>query len=121
MRAALRESHSISSAPRALRFSLLVAAAGGVLSLLGSLDLVIALAGLSLLVIGTVISAPFAEHRAVVVTRWWQILSGGTLAVMAGVLLGLAAPGVGGVICVIGGAAALSAAVLALPRSASTA
>ncbi len=71
---------------------------------------------MALLVVGTVISAPFADQHALVVNRWWQILSGGTVAVMVGLVLGLAAPGVGGVISVIGGAAALSAAVLAFPR-----
>jgi hypothetical protein len=105
----------LSSTSEALqRASLILAAAGAALVLLGVGGTAAALAGLAAIVAGTVLAAPYAERPAAF-DGWWMMLAAGAAAVLAGVPLELVAETPGGLLTALGGILVAVAVALGLP------
>lgn len=92
-----------------------IAAAGAVLALMGPFSDVVAGAGVGILILGVVLSAPAGRYPGPALVDWWSVLALGALAVLAGFALGfwLAAPG--GLLLTAGAIACLVAVFLGTP------
>lgn len=103
-------------APAAVIGMWMVVAGGvlGALSPLGTLPLVV---GVSLLVLGAVLSAPDAGRRGQVIGPWWSVLAITGLVALIGAGLELPAPGLGRLLVVPASVVALVTAGLTLPMS----
>jgi hypothetical protein len=110
-----RPTSSISSPPRALLAGLALAAAGAALILVGLLGTPGDVTGLSAMVAGTVLAAPFSERSGASVRGWWNLLAAGTLIALAGAPVGLAVESLGGLLTVLGGVLAAIAVALGYP------
>lgn len=106
---------SISSPASAGFAGQLTAAAGAVLALLGTFGAGFEYAGVALLAIGTVISAPDAGTPGPFLEEWWTILAAGTLACLVGVVLALLVSVVGAVVLSLGAIVALVSVGLGAP------
>jgi hypothetical protein len=104
-----------SSRPRPLIAALLLAAAGTALVLIGLLETVGDVIGLSAIVAGTVLAAPYAELPGSSVSGWWTMLAAGALIALAGAAVGLAVESVGGLLTVLGGTLVAIAIALGYP------
>jgi hypothetical protein len=93
----------------------LIAAAGAVLVLLGSFGPGFEYAGVAGLIVGVVISAPDAGEPGPHLNQWWTVLASGSLACLAGVVIGLLLPVVGAVVLSVGAIVALVAVALGAP------
>jgi len=96
-------------------FGQLTAGAGAALALLSPIWLPLAGAGLALLVLGTVLSAPSARQSGPYLEEWWTALAVCSLICLIGFGLELVLPVVGGVLLTIGGVAALIVVALGTP------
>jgi hypothetical protein len=102
------------SEPR-LRASLLIAGAGAILTLIDVAGLAGSLAGLGLIVLGTLLVAPAARLGGRGELRWWRLLAAGTTLAAIGIPLGLALETVGGLLTAAGGALVVVGAALGFP------
>lgn len=93
----------------------LIAGTGAVVALLGSFGSGFEYAGAALLVLGVVISAPDAGTPGPHLSEWWTVLAVGSLAALAGVVVGLVLPVIGAVILSAGAIAGLIAVCLGAP------
>ena len=110
-----RSPSTSSAAPRALLVGLLAAGVGAVLVLLDLLGVVATVAGLGAIVLGTILTAPYAERPGAALRSWWTMLALGALVALLGAALELAVQALGGLLAVLGGAAVLAAAFLGYP------
>ncbi|MBK5109793.1 MAG: hypothetical protein JJE10_00330 [Thermoleophilia bacterium] len=107
---------SSTSAPVAVGFAgQLIAGAGAVLVLLASFGPGFEYAGVAVLVLGVVVSAPDAGAPGPHLSDWWTVLALGSLACLIGVVLGLLLPVPGAIILSAGAIAALVAVGLGSP------
>jgi hypothetical protein len=110
-----RRSSSISREPAALVVALTLSGAGAALLLIGVLETAGDVAGLIAIVLGTVLSAPYAEHRGATISGWWNMLAAGGLLALAGAPLTLAVESLGGLFTVLGGVLVAIAVGLGFP------
>jgi len=96
-------------------FGQLTAGAGALLALLSPIWLPLAGAGVALLVLGVILSAPSARNRGPYLEEWWTALALCSLLCLVGFGLELVLPVVGGVLLTLGGVAALIAVALGTP------
>lgn len=102
--------------PRArLRAALLIAGIGAVVILVDLLGSAGALAGLGLILLGTLLSAPAAPGPGRGDVNWWALLAAGAALALVGVPLELALETPGGLLAGIGGALVVIAVALGLP------
>ena len=94
---------------------LALAAAGAALVLVGLLGTPGDVAGLTAMVAGTVLAAPYSEHPGASVKGWWTVLAAGTLIALAGAPVGLAVESLGGLMTVLGGVLVAIAVALGYP------
>jgi hypothetical protein len=93
----------------------LIAGFGALSVLLSPIWLPLAAAGLSLMLLGVVVSAPEARNSGPYLEQWWTALGIATLVCIAGFVLELVVPVAGGVLLTAGGVAALLAVGLGTP------
>jgi hypothetical protein len=98
-----------------LRASLLLAAAGGIVLLVGLLGTAGDFSGLGAIALGTAVSALDAPGRGRASANWWGLLAAGCLLTAVGVPLELVAETLGGLLAGIGASLAVIAAALGLP------
>jgi hypothetical protein len=110
-----RPSNSISSPPRALLAGLALAAAGAALVLIGLLGTPGDVAGLTAMIAGTVLAAPYSDQPGASLRGWWTVLAAGTLIALAGAPIGLAVESLGGLLTVLGGVLVAIAVALGCP------
>ena len=110
-----RPTSSISRAPRALLAGLALAAAGTALVLVGLLGTAGDVAGLTAMIAGTVLAAPYSERPSASLRGWWMLLAAGTLIALVGVPVGLAVESLGGLLTVLGGVLVAIAVALGYP------
>lgn len=96
-------------------FGQLTCGAGAMLALLSPIWLPLAGAGLALLVLGVILSAPSARDRGPYMEQWWNAIALSSLVCLAGVGLELLLPVVGGILLTAGGVAVLVAVALGTP------
>lgn len=101
---------STHAAGTSLRLPLGAAILGALLILVSIFGTVVAIIGLGLIVLGTVLSAPAAPARG-----WWGLLAVGTALSIAGALISLGAETLGGLLAVVGGVLVLVGASLGFP------
>jgi hypothetical protein len=92
---------------------LLIAGTGAVLLLVGLFGDAGAFAGMGGIVAGTALSARSAPRSGGGETNWWALLALGAALALVGVLVGLVAEGLGGVVAAAGAAVAVVAVALA--------
>jgi hypothetical protein len=92
-----------------------IAGTGAVLCLLSPLGFGLSAAGAGLLLLGTVVSAPYARLRGPFVEEWWIPLGLTALLCLAGIALGFLLPVVGRVLLTAGGVGALVLLALSTP------
>jgi hypothetical protein len=92
-----------------------VAGFGSLLVLLSPIWLPLAGAGVVLMLLGVVVSAPEARNSGPYLEQWWTALGVAALVCLVGFVLELAVPVVGGVLLVIGGVATLLVVGLGTP------
>ena len=114
---ALRRSSSISSEP-ALLVALALSGVGAALLLIGVLDTPGDVAGLILIILGTVLAAPYADRPGATIGNWWSMLAAGALLALAGVPLALLVESLGGLFTVLGGVLVAIAVGLGFPARA---
>ena len=93
-----------------LRIPLGMAILGSLMILVAIFGTVVAVIGLAMVVLGTVLSAPAAPARG-----WWGLLAAGAALSIAGALVSLGAEAIGGLLAVAGGVLALVGASLGFP------
>jgi hypothetical protein len=98
-----------------LRAVLLIAGLGAVAVLVGLLGTAGAFAGVGLMLLGTLLSAPTAPRPGRGEVNWWALLAAGTALALAGVPLGLALETPGGLLAGLGGVLVVVAVALGLP------
>lgn len=91
------------------------AAAGAALALLGPFSAIVSGAGIALLIVGVVLSAPAGRFPGPVMSEWWSVLAFAALAVLCGFGLGFWLSGLGGVVLTAGAVAALTAVFFGTP------
>ena len=96
-------------------FGQLTVGAGAVLALLSPIWFPLAGAGLALMILGVILSAPSARSRGPYLEEWWTALAICSLVCLAGFGLELVVPVVGGVLLTLGGVAAVIAVGLGTP------
>ena len=102
--------------PRArLRTALLIAGLGAVAVLVDLLGTAGAFAGVGLMALGTLLSAPAAPSPGRVDVNWWALLAVGSALALVGVPLGLALETPGGLLAGLGGALVVVAVALGVP------
>jgi hypothetical protein len=102
--------------PRArLRVALLIAGLGAVLVLVDLFGTPGALAGVGLMALGTVLSAPGAPTPGRGEVNWWALLAAGAALALIGVPLGLALETPGGLLAGLGGVLDVISVALGLP------
>lgn len=87
---------------RALRLSLLLAAAGALVVLLRLFGEIVSLAGVVAILAGTVLSAPYAPPPGEPGRGWWTMLASGAAITLVGALVALLANTPGGLLAVLG-------------------
>lgn len=92
-----------------------MAGAGSVLALLSPIWLPLAAVGVSLMLLGAIISAPEARNSGPYLEQWWTALGVAALLCLVGLGLELVVPVAGGMLIAIGGVAALFAVGLGTP------
>jgi hypothetical protein len=93
----------------------LIAAAGAALALLSPIGLVLAAVGVALMLLGTVVAAPYASSRGPLVEEWWTPLALASLLCLVGFSAEIFLPFIGGVLLTVGGVAALVVVGLSTP------
>ena len=72
-------------------------------------------AGLTAMVAGTILVAPYSDRPGATIEGWWTALAAGTLIALAGAAVGLAVESLGGLLTVLGGVLAAVAVALGFP------
>ena len=90
-----------------LQALLLIGGIGAALALIQLLGVAGGLAGVGLLVICTVMTAPAAPDPDAEGINWWALIAGGTALALIGVPLGLALEAPGGLLTALGGGLAM--------------
>jgi hypothetical protein len=98
-----RPSTSTSRQPTTLTVALAIAAVGAVLLLIDVFGTAGQVAGITAVILGTVLAAPYSERPGAPVASWWTMLAAGALIALAGALIGLAVESLGGLLTVLGG------------------
>lgn len=98
-----------------LQALLAIAAIGAALALVQLLGVAGELAGVGLLVVCTILTAPAAPEPGSRGVNWWALLAGGTALALVGVPLGLALEAPGGLLTAIGGGMAIVGVVFGMP------
>ncbi|MGK2954681.1 MAG: hypothetical protein ACSLFI_03290 [Solirubrobacterales bacterium] len=93
----------------------LIAGAGAVLCLLGAFGIAFAAVGVTLVIVGVVVSAPFASFAGPFIVEWWTALAICALVCLTGFALGFLATALGGVVLAVGAIAALVVVALGSP------
>ena len=93
----------------------LTAGVGATLALLSPIWFPLAGAGMLLLVLGVIVSAPSARDRGPYMEQWWNAIAFASLVCLAGFGLGLIVPVVGRVLLTVGGVLVLIVVALASP------
>lgn len=93
----------------------LFAGIGALAVLLSPFGLPLAGAGVALMLLGVVISAPEAGNGGPYLEQWWTPMSLASLVCLVGFALELVIPAVGGLLLTVGGVAALLAVGLGMP------
>jgi hypothetical protein len=113
-------SSSTSDSPVVLKVALALGGAGAVVVLLPLLGDGAAIGGLVAVIAGTVLAAPYAERRGVLIGSWWTLMAAGALLVLVGVPLSLALESLGGLLTAVGGVFVAVAVAFALPSRAAS-
>lgn len=92
--------------------------AGSLLVLVNLLGTPGRLGGLIAIIAGVVLAAPHGERDSGLLPRWWPAMALGAALLAAGLAIGLAADGPGGLLSVVGAATVAVAAFLAYPAPA---
>ena len=90
-----------------LQAILVIGGIGAALALIQLLGTAGAVAGVVLLILCTILTAPAAPEPGAGGLNWWALIAGGTLLAVVGVPLGLALEGPGGVLTAVGGGLAM--------------
>jgi hypothetical protein len=90
-----------------LQAILVIGGIGAALALVQLLGVAGGIAGVVLLILCTILTAPAAPEPDAGGLNWWALIAGGTALALIGVPLGLALEGPGGVLTAIGGGMAL--------------
>jgi hypothetical protein len=98
-----------------LQALLAIGGIGAALALVQLLGVAGGLAGVGLMVVATILSAPAAPEPDAEGLNWWALLAGGTALAVIGVPLGLALEGPGGVLTAIGGGMGIVGIVFGMP------
>jgi hypothetical protein len=98
-----------------LQALLAIAAIGAALALVQLLGTAGELAGVGLLVICTILTAPVAPEPGSGGVNWWVLLAGGTALALVGVPLGLVLEAPGGLLTAFGGGMAIVGVVFGMP------
>ena len=98
-----------------LQALLAIAAIGAALTLVQLLGTAGELAGVGLLVICTILTAPAAPEPGSGGVNWWVLLAGGTALALVGVPLGLVLEAPGGLLTAVGGGMAIVGVVFGMP------
>jgi hypothetical protein len=98
-----------------LQALLAIAAIGAALVLVQLLGTAGELAGVGLLVICTILTAPAAPEPGSGGVNWWVLLAGGTALALVGVPLGLVLEAPGGLLAAFGGGMAIVGVVFGMP------
>jgi hypothetical protein len=101
--------------PRAVQIALGVAVLGAALILSGLFGTAIEVAGLVLIVAGTILSAPAAPPPGKPGRGWWSMIAVGAALSLLGALLSIATDTIGGLIAAIGGVLVIVGASLGFP------
>ena len=83
--------------------------------MLSPIGIGLAAAGVSLMLLGVVVAAPYASLRGPYLEEWWMALGLTTLVCLAGFTAELFLPLVGGILLTVGGVAALVVLGLSTP------
>jgi hypothetical protein len=100
---------------RPLQFALLLAGAGALVILLHLFGTAVAVIGLGAIVVGTVLSAPYAPAPSEPGRGWWALLAAGALISVVAAPLALVAETAGGLLGVLGGVMVAIAVALGFP------
>jgi hypothetical protein len=100
---------------RPLQLALLLAGAGALVILLHLFGTGVAVAGLVAIVIGTIVSAPYAPPPSEPGRGWWALLAAGALISVVAAPLALVAETAGGLLGVLGGVMVAIAVALGFP------
>jgi hypothetical protein len=100
---------------RALRLSLLLAAAGALVILLRLFGDTASFAGVAAIIAGVVLSAPYAPPPEAPGRGWWTMLAAGALITTVAALLSLITETAGGLLAVLGCVLVAIAVALAFP------
>lgn len=98
-----------------LQALLSIAAIGAALALVQLLGVAGELAGVGLLLVCTILTAPAAPEPGSGGVNWWALLAGGTALALVGVPLGLVLEAPGGLLTAIGGGMAIVGVVFGMP------
>ena len=93
----------------------MLAAAGAALVLIGLAGTPGDVAGLTAMVAGTILVAPYSDRPGATIEGWWTVLAAGTLIALAGAAVGLGVESLGGLLTVLGGVLAAVAVALGFP------
>lgn len=100
---------------RPLQLALLLAGAGALVILLHLFGTAVSVIGLGAIVIGTVLSAPYAPSPSEPGRGWWTLLAAGALISLVAAPLALVAETPGGLLGVLGGVMVAVAVALGFP------
>ncbi len=93
----------------------MIAGAGSVLALLSPIGIALAAAGVALMLLGTVVAAPYARMSGAWVADWWTALALASLLCLAGFTAEIFLPFIGGVLLTVGAVASLIVVGLSIP------
>jgi hypothetical protein len=100
---------------RPLQLALFLAGAGALVILLHLFGTAVAVIGLAAIVIGTIVSAPYAPAPSEPGRGWWTLLAAGALVSLVAAPLALVAETAGGLLGVLGGVMVAIAVALGFP------
>ena len=106
-----------SGSQRSLQITLLAAAVGAVIILLGVFGTVASIVGLVLVVGGAVLAAPYAPPAGEPGRGWWSMLAVGAGISVLGALVALLTDTLGGLLAAVGGVLVVIAVALGYPLS----
>jgi hypothetical protein len=98
-----------------LQLALLLAGAGALVILLHLFGTAVAVIGLGAIVVGTIVSAPYAPPPSEPGRGWWTLLAAGALVSVVAAPLALVAETAGGLLGVLGGVMVAIAVALGFP------
>lgn len=93
----------------------LLSGAGALLVLLGSFGVGFVGAGVGCLIVGVVVSAPYARNPGPFMAEWWTVLAVAAFICLAGFVIAFAVVPLGGIVSAAGAIVALVAVALGSP------